>query len=96
MHGAQSWQTTVSAARPLDAGVLSSRKSHAGSATVIPDDATVGTVRTFTLPVLDLMEQRMRDVASHGRCLRRRSGIQLQAQLPADQPRAGVPRLPSG
>jgi hippurate hydrolase len=33
---------------------------------VIPDDATlIGTVRTFTLPLLDLMEQRMRDVASH-------------------------------
>jgi hippurate hydrolase len=30
-------------------------------------------VRTFTVPVLDLMEQRMRDVASHAaRCLRRR------------------------
>ena len=65
---AQSWQTIVSRNKsPLDAGVLSITQIHAGSATnVIPDDATlIGTVRTFTLPVLDLMEQRMRDVASH-------------------------------
>jgi amidohydrolase len=65
---AQSWQTIVSRNKsPLDAGVLSITQIHAGSATnVIPDDATlIGTVRTFTLPVLDLMEQRMRDVAAH-------------------------------
>ena len=65
---AQSWQTIVSRNKsPLDAGVLSITQIHAGSATnVIPDDATlIGTVRTFTLPVLDLMEQRMRDVAKH-------------------------------
>lgn len=65
---AQSWQTIVSRNKsPLDAGVLSITQIHAGSATnVIPDDATlIGTVRTFTLPVLDLMEQRMRDVATH-------------------------------
>jgi hippurate hydrolase len=65
---AQSWQTIVSRNKsPLDSGVLSITQIHAGSATnVIPDDATlIGTVRTFTLPVLDLMEQRMRDVATH-------------------------------
>ena len=65
---AQSWQTIVSRNKsPLDAGVLSITQIHAGSATnIIPDDATlIGTVRTFTLPVLDLMEQRMRDVATH-------------------------------
>lgn len=65
---AQSWQTIVSRNKsPLDAGVLSITQIHAGSATnVIPDDATlIGTVRTFTVPVLDLMEQRMRDVATH-------------------------------
>ena len=65
---AQSWQTIVSRNKsPLDAGVLSITQIHAGSATnVIPDDATlIGTVRTFTLPVLDLLEQRMRDVATH-------------------------------
>jgi amidohydrolase len=65
---AQSWQTIVSRNKsPLDAGVLSITQIHAGSATnVIPDEATlIGTVRTFTIPVLDLMEQRMRDVAAH-------------------------------
>ncbi len=65
---AQSWQTIVTRNKsPIDAGVLSITQIHAGSATnVIPDDAKlVGTVRTFTIPVLDLMEQRMRDVAAH-------------------------------
>ena len=65
---AQSWQTIISRNKsPLDAGVLSITQIHAGSATnVIPDEATLmGTVRTFTVPVLDLIEQRMRDIASH-------------------------------
>ena len=65
---AQSWQTIITRNKsPIDAGVLSITQIHAGSATnVIPDDATlIGTVRTFTLPVLDLMEQRMRDIAVH-------------------------------
>lgn len=65
---AQSWQTIVSRNKsPLDAGVLSITQIHAGSATnVIPDEAKlIGTVRTFTVAVLDLMEQRMRDVAIH-------------------------------
>ncbi|MCY7371545.1 MAG: M20 family metallopeptidase [Polaromonas sp.] len=65
---AQSWQTIVSRNKsPLDAGVLSITQIHAGSATnVIPDEAKlIGTVRTFTIEVLDLMEQRMREVAAH-------------------------------
>ncbi len=65
---AQSWQTIVTRNKsPLDAGVLSITQIHAGSTTnVIPDDATlIGTVRTFTTTVLDLMEQRMRDIAVH-------------------------------
>ncbi len=65
---AQGWQTIVSRNKsPLDAGVLSITQIHSGSTTnVIPDEATlVGTVRTFTIEVLDLMEQRMRDVATH-------------------------------
>ena len=65
---AQSWQTIVSRNKnPLDAGVLYITQIHAGSATnVIPDAATlIGTVRTFTVEVLDLMEQRMRDIATH-------------------------------
>jgi amidohydrolase len=65
---AQSWQTIITRNKsPIDAGVLSITQIHAGSATnVIPDEATlIGTVRTFTLPVLDLMEERMRDIAVH-------------------------------
>jgi hippurate hydrolase len=40
---------------------------HAGEATnVVPDHCVLqGTVRTFTLEVLDLIEQRMREVAQH-------------------------------
>jgi amidohydrolase len=65
---AQSWQTIVTRNRnPVDAAVLSITQIHAGSASnVIPDDATLaGTVRTFTIPVLDLMEERMRTIAEH-------------------------------
>lgn len=65
---AQGWQTIVTRNKnPLDAGVLSITQIHAGSATnVIPDEATlIGTVRTFRTDVLDMMENRMRDVAQH-------------------------------
>ncbi len=65
---AQSWQTIITRNKsPIDSGVLSITQIHSGSATnVIPDEATlIGTVRTFTLPVLDLIEQRMRDIATH-------------------------------
>lgn len=65
---AQAWQTIVSRnCNPVDAAVLSITQIHAGSATnIIPDDARmVGTVRTFSTPVLDLIERRMREIASH-------------------------------
>jgi len=65
---AQGWQTIVSRNRnPLDAAVLSITQIHAGSATnIIPDDARlIGTVRTFSVAVLDLIESRMREVATH-------------------------------
>jgi len=65
---AQSWQTIVSRNKnPLDAAVLSITQIHAGSATnIIPDEATlIGTVRTFSTGVLDLMESRMRAIAQH-------------------------------
>jgi len=65
---AQSWQTILTRNKnPLDAGVLSITQIHAGSATnVIPDDASlIGTVRTFDLDVLDLIERRMRAIAQH-------------------------------
>jgi len=65
---AQGWQTIVSRNRnPLDAAVLSITQIHAGSATnIIPDDARlIGTVRTFSVAVLDLIETRMREIAAH-------------------------------
>ncbi|NVE00813.1 M20 aminoacylase family protein [Massilia sp. BJB1822] len=65
---AQAWQTIVSRSKsPLDTAVLSITQIHAGSATnVIPDEARmVGTVRTFTTPVLDMIEQRMRLLAGN-------------------------------
>ena len=65
---AQSWQTIISRNKnPNDAAVLSITQIHAGSATnVIPNDATlIGTVRTFSTAVLDLIEQRMHDIARH-------------------------------
>ena len=65
---AQSWQTIISRQKsPLDTAVLSITQIHAGSATnVIPDEAQmVGTVRTFTTPVLDMIEARMGEIARH-------------------------------
>jgi hippurate hydrolase len=52
-------------AHPLDTGVISVPKIHAGEATnVVPDDCVVeGTVRTFTEEVLELIERRMRTIA---------------------------------
>jgi hippurate hydrolase len=64
---AQAWQTIVSRERnPLDTAVLSITQIHAGSATnVVPDEAVlVGTVRTFTTPVLDLIQGRMQAMAT--------------------------------
>jgi hippurate hydrolase len=53
--------------KPVDAAVLSVTMIHAGEATnVIPDTCMVqGTVRTFTLEVLDLIEARMHQIAEH-------------------------------
>ncbi|MFJ3048085.1 M20 aminoacylase family protein [Herbaspirillum chlorophenolicum] len=65
---AQSWQTIVSRnANPNDPAVVSITQIHTGSATnVIPDIATmIGTVRTFSTPVLDMIERRMREIAEH-------------------------------
>ena len=64
----QSWQTIVARnVSPIDSAVLSVTQIHSGSATnVIPDQATlIGTVRTFTGPVLDMMETNMRRIADH-------------------------------
>ena len=53
--------------KPVDAGVISVTMIHTGEATnVIPDHCEVqGTVRTFTIEVLDMIEQRMRELAQH-------------------------------
>jgi amidohydrolase len=55
----QAFQTIISRnKKPIDAGVISVTMIHAGEATnVIPDSCELqGTVRTFTLEVLDLIE----------------------------------------
>ncbi|MFT3813371.1 MAG: M20 aminoacylase family protein [Acidovorax sp.] len=64
----QAFQTIISRnKKPVDAGVISVTMIHAGEATnVVPDSCELqGTVRTFTLEVLDLIERRMRQVAEH-------------------------------
>ncbi len=64
----QAFQTIISRnKKPIDAGVISVTMVNAGEATnVVPDSCELqGTVRTFSLEVLDLIEQRMRDVAQH-------------------------------
>ncbi len=55
--------------KPVDAGVISVTMIHAGEATnVVPDSCELqGTVRTFTVEVLDMIEQRMREI-SQGIC----------------------------
>ena len=64
----QAFQTIISRnKKPIDAGVISVTMIHAGEATnVIPNTCELqGTVRTFSLEVLDLIEQRMRSIAEH-------------------------------
>ena len=64
----QGFQTIITRnKKPVDAGVISVTMIHAGEATnVVADHCELqGTVRTFSLEVLDMIEQRMRDVAAH-------------------------------
>ena len=64
----QAFQTIISRnKKPVDAGVISVTMIHTGEATnVVPDVCEMqGTVRTFSIEVLDLIEQRMREVAQH-------------------------------
>ena len=64
----QAFQTIISRnKKPVDAAVISVTMIHAGEATnVVPDSCELqGTVRTFSLEVLDLIERRMRQVAEH-------------------------------
>ena len=53
--------------KPIDAAVLSVTEIHAGEAiNVIPDNAEIqGTVRTFSIEMLDLIERRMREIVEH-------------------------------
>ena len=62
------FQTIISRnKKPIDAGVVSVTMIHAGEATnVVPDFCELqGTVRTFSVEVLDLIENRMRQIAEH-------------------------------
>ncbi|MDO8318659.1 M20 aminoacylase family protein [Rhodoferax sp.] len=64
----QSFQTIISRnLKPIDAGVISVTMIHAGEATnVIPNRCELqGTVRTFSLAVLDQIEQRMQVMTEH-------------------------------
>ena len=64
----QAFQTIISRnLKPIEAGVISVTMIHAGEATnVVPDSVELqGTVRTFTVEVLDMIEKRMRQVAEH-------------------------------
>jgi hippurate hydrolase len=64
----QAFQTIVTRnKKPTDAAALSVTMIHTGEATnVVPDTCEIqGTVRTFTLEVLDLIERRMKEIAEH-------------------------------
>ena len=64
----QAFQTIITRnRRPIDPGVISVTMIHTGEATnVVPDTAEIrGTVRTFSVEVLDLIESRMKTVAEH-------------------------------
>ncbi len=64
----QAFQIIVSRnKKPVDAGVISVTMIHAGEASnVIPDSCELqGTVRTFSIEVLDLIERRMRQITEH-------------------------------
>jgi len=64
----QAFQTIISRnKKPVDAGVISVTMIHTGEATnVVPDSCELqGTVRTFTIEVLDMIERRMKQVAEH-------------------------------
>ncbi len=64
----QAFQTIITRnKRPIDAAVISVTMIHAGEATnVVPDHAVVqGTVRTFTIEMLDMIERRMQEISQH-------------------------------
>jgi hippurate hydrolase len=53
--------------RPIDPGVISVTMVHAGEASnVVPDSCQIrGTVRTFSIETLDMIQARMKTVAEH-------------------------------
>jgi hippurate hydrolase len=64
----QAFQTIITRnKKPVEAGVISVTMIHTGEAVnVVPDSCEIrGTARTFTFEVLDLIEQRMKDIAEH-------------------------------
>jgi amidohydrolase len=64
----QAFQTIISRnKRPVEAGVISVTMIHTGEVTnVVPDRCVLeGTVRTFSIELLDLIERRMKEVAEH-------------------------------
>jgi hippurate hydrolase len=64
----QAFQTIITRnKKPVDAGVISVTMINAGEATnVVPDFCVIqGTVRTFSIEVLDLIESRMRQITDN-------------------------------
>ncbi|GAA6143030.1 M20 aminoacylase family protein [Hydrogenophaga sp. 5NK40-0174] len=64
----QAFQTIITRnKKPVDTGVISVTMIHTGEThNVVPDVAEIqGTVRTFTIEVLDMIEHRMREIATH-------------------------------
>jgi amidohydrolase len=64
----QAFQTVITRnKKPVDAGVISVTMIHTGEATnVVPDTCVIqGTVRTFSVAVLDMIEDRMRTLTEH-------------------------------
>ncbi|MDO5103607.1 MAG: M20 aminoacylase family protein [Lautropia sp.] len=67
-HLVQAFQSIISRNKnPIEAAVLSVTEIHAGDATnIIPNTATLrGTVRTFSIDMLDLIESRMRAITDN-------------------------------
>ena len=95
----QAFQTIISRnKKPIDAGVISVTMIHAGEATnVMPDSCELqGTVRTFSIEVLDLIEQRMKQIAEHTcAAFDAQLRVRVRAQLPAHhqltRPRPSLP-----
>lgn len=67
-HLVQAFQSIISRNKnPIEAAVLSVTEIHAGDATnIIPNSATIrGTVRTFSIDMLDLIESRMKTITEN-------------------------------